>query len=179
MGKLRLKRTPEEQAAHDLRKAEKRARKATKHRPSREDREECAREDGADHAHAARSRKRRKLEDDSDQYDFVFDADDEFLYAEAGPSRQSHRAQKPDYDYIRAQLEEERFREKLAGAFDDDERLDSVEAKFNSYAHIPRRWRGGGMDRMDDDLNIDPQMMEEEDYAEWMRDQMWRCVIML
>ena len=50
---------------------------------------------------------------------------------------------------------------------------------MNSYAHVPRRWRGGGMERMDDELGIDPQYMEEEDYAEWVRAGMWRCVPVL
>ncbi|OBZ65899.1 hypothetical protein A0H81_14189 [Grifola frondosa] len=45
---------------------------------------------------------------------------------------------------------------------------------MNSYAHIPRRWRGGGMERMDDELNVDPHLMEDEDYAEWLRAGMWR-----
>ena len=61
-----------------------------------------------------------------------------------------------------------------SGAYADDERLDSAEARFNDYAHVPRRWRSGGMDRMDDELDIDPQMMEEEDYAEWIRANMWK-----
>ena len=173
MGKLRLKRTPEEQVAHDLRKAQKRARKAAagKHRRSLED-------DSDDSC----SRKRAKTTSSHgpDDYGFIFDDADVDLEGEAGPSHShSHRAHKPDLDYasIQAQVEEERFREKLAGAFDDDERLDSVEARLNSYGHIPRRWRGGGMERMDDELDVDPQYMEEEDYAEWMRAGMWKCVL--
>ncbi|EMD33178.1 hypothetical protein CERSUDRAFT_118236 [Gelatoporia subvermispora B] len=59
-------------------------------------------------------------------------------------------------------------------AMGDDERLDGVESRLNDYAHVPRRWRGGGMDRMEDDLTVNPQMMEEEDYAEWVRAGMWR-----
>lgn len=97
----------------------------------------------------------------------------------AGPSTPpGNRAHKPDDDYIRAQVEEERFREKMWGALDDDERLDSVEARLNGYAHVPRRWRSGGMDRMDDDLDINPQLMEEEDYTEWVRLGMWRCAVL-
>ena len=56
----------------------------------------------------------------------------------------------------------------------DDDRLDGVEASMNSYAHVPRRWRGGGMERMDDELDVDPQYMQDEDYAEWVREGMWR-----
>lgn len=160
MGKLKLKRTPEEQAAHDLRKAQRQARKASKRR-------RMAVDDALDDDD--RLHKKRRADDTFAEHEYVFDEDDFTPY-------QSHRSHKPDYDYIQAQVEEERFREKLWGAFGEDERLDTVEASMNSYAHIPRRWRGGGMDRMDDELDIDPQMMEEEDYAEWVRASMWRCI---
>ena len=156
MGKLHLKRTPEEQRAHDLRKARKAARKAAKR--SRH----TTVSDAEDEPGPSQKRARKS----GQHNDFVFDLDDD--------SYTSHRAHKPDYDYIHVQMEEERFKEKMYGAFEDDERLDSVEAHFNSYTHIPRRWRGGGMDKMDDEFNVDPQMMEEEDYAEWMRNNMWR-----
>ena len=162
MGKLKLKRTPEEQAAHDLRKAQKRARKAAKHH-RRTNVDSLSDED--------EPRKKRRTGSFSNVTQEYYVDDDE---PAAGPS---HRAHKPDYEYIRAQVEEERFQEKLWGAFGDDERLDSIEAGLNSYAHIPRRWRGGGMDRIDDELDIDPQMMEEEDYAEWVRAAMWKCVL--
>ena len=151
MGKLHMKRTPTEQAEHDLRKARKAARRAAKHA-----RRHTSISD--DDSAGPSSRKRPRTDDLSDS------------------ESPSHRGHKPDYDYVRAQVEEERFREKMWGAYGEDERLDGVEASFNSYAHIPRRWRGGGMDRMDDELDIDPQMMEEEDYAEWVRDGMWKYV---
>lgn len=166
-GKLRLKRTPEEQAARDLRKSQKAARNAAKkahhsrpHSPT---------------SSSSRSKRRRT---DNDQY--VSEMDDEPhtpYHPEApreGPS--SHWQLRPDWDEIRAQVEEERFRDKLWEALGDDERLDGVEARLNSYAHVPRRWRGGGMDRMDDDFGIDPRYMEDEDYAEWLRIGMWRYV---
>lgn len=158
MGKLHLKRTPEEQRAHDLRKARKAARKAAKR---------SAGDDDDDSAGPSKRRKTSYVR--SSHNDFVFDHED----VDSGYG--SHRGHKPDFDYIHAQVEEERFREKMWGAFEDDERLDAAEARFNDYAHIPRRWRGGGMDRLDDELGIDPQMMEEEDYAEWVRTNMWRC----
>ncbi|THG95368.1 hypothetical protein EW026_g6269 [Hermanssonia centrifuga] len=153
MGKLHLKRTPEEQAARDLRKARKAARKAMK-------RSRPADLSGQERSRSASPPRRRSY----------------FSYGEGSTKRAEHElpGHKPDYDYIKAQVEEERFREKMWGAFGDDERLDSVEATLNSYAHVPRRWRSGGMERMDDELDIDPQMMEEEDYAEWVRASMWR-----
>ena len=159
MGKLHLKRTPAEQAEHDLRKARKAARKTAK-------RARRYHNDSDDEIADIDSSKRRKLHDDLDDFGETY-----------GASGSKPRAHKPDPDYVYAQMEEERFREKLWGAFGDDERLDSVEAKFNDYAHIPRRWRSGGMDRMDDELDIDPQMMEEEDYAEWVRAGIWKYVV--
>ncbi|KAI0785870.1 hypothetical protein C8Q75DRAFT_313958 [Abortiporus biennis] len=161
-GKLHLKRTPAEQAAHDLRKAQKAARKAAR-RATKHARE--ANEDPYS-SHPSSSKRRR-----TDEPDWGYDSDT--AYGPPPPSSSSSRRQ-PDYDHIHAQMEEERFREKMWGAFEDDERLDSVEARLNDYAHIPRRWRDGGMDRMDDELNIDPQYMEEEDYAEWVRAGIWK-----
>ena len=161
--KLRLKRTPAEQAEHDLRKARKAARKAATHKHRDDDYE---RDDY--------KRKRRRTDDDG-----LDDSDVEYGPQPAGSSSSgSHRAHKPDYDRLQAEIEEERFRERLWGAMGDDERLDSVEASFNSYAHVPRRWRGGGMERMDDELDIDPRYMEDEDYAEWIRAGMWRYVLL-
>ena len=106
--------------------------------------------------------------------DDIDDSDAEYRPHPAASTSGSHRAHKPDYDRIQAEVEEERFREKLWGAMGDDERLDSVEASLNSYAHVPRRWRGGGMERMDDELDTDPRYMEDEEYAEWIRARMWR-----
>ncbi|KAJ3481641.1 hypothetical protein NLI96_g7524 [Meripilus lineatus] len=160
-GKLRMKRTPEEQAARDLRKAQKAARKASKR----------------SHRSKSPSRNKRRRTDAGGKDEVPGWDDEDVPYGpepeEAGPSRSNHR-QKPDWDYIRAQEEQDRFQDKLWSALDDDERLDGVEARFNSYAHIPRRWRGGGMERMDEDRDIDPQFMEDEDYAEWIRVGMWR-----
>lgn len=161
-GKLRMKRTPEEQAAHDVRKTSKAARKAAKKaRRSR--------------SRSPSSRDKRRRTDNSN---YVFEWEEEQFVSNhsttSSGEHSSHRQPKPDWDYVHAQVEEERFRDKLWGALEDDERLDGVEARMNSYAHIPRRWRGGGMDRMEDDMTIDPQFMEDEDYAEWVRLGMWR-----
>lgn len=146
MGKLRMKRTPEEQARHDFKKAKKTAERAAKHEKI--------------------LRKSKHSPEHGEHRDPGYDE------PEAGPS--NPRSHKPDYDAIQAEVEEARFRDKLWGALDDDERLDSVEARLNSFAHVPRRWRSGGMDTMDDDLDMDPHMMEDEVYTEWVRVGIWR-----
>ena len=161
--RLKLKRTPAEQAEKDLRKAQRAARKAAKRKERY----------GSDHDdHDCTSSKRRRNDD------ALNDSDTEYGPQPSSSSGARYdpppRANKPDYERIRAELEEERFRDKLWGAMGDDDRLDSVEASFNSYAHVPRRWRGGGMERMDDELDVQPQYMEDEDYAEWIRAGMWR-----
>ena len=167
--RLKLKRTPEEQAEHELRKARRAARKAAKlKRP---------RDDDDDNGERSPHPRKRQHTDDEPHFDDTGDSDAEYGPQPPPSTSGSHRAHKPDYDYIRAQVEEERFRDKLWGAMGDDERLDSVEASFNSYAHVPRRWRGGGMERMDDELDVDPRYMEDEDYAEWIRAGMWRWVL--
>ncbi|KAH9949261.1 hypothetical protein B0H21DRAFT_145831 [Amylocystis lapponica] len=158
--KLHLKRTPAEQAEHEWRKAQRAARKAAKKQLPDDD----------DDAAPSRSPKRRRTDV---AHDARYDSDSEYG-PPPPPDPSSTRAHKPDYDAIRAELEEARFREKMWGAFEDDERLDAVESRMNSFAHVPRRWRGGGMERMDDELGVDPHMMEEEDYAEWIRAGMWR-----
>jgi len=159
--KLHLKRTPAEQAAHEFRKAQRAARKAAKKRHLTELSDDDE----------SRSKKSRQSSHDG----YVFDLSD----GEYGPPpppgpSDVNGAHKPDYDAIYAQMEEQRFREKMFGALEDDERLDAVESRLNDYAHVPRRWRGGGMDKMDDELGVNPQMMEDEDYAEWVRAGMWR-----
>ncbi|KAJ7794281.1 hypothetical protein B0H14DRAFT_2923445 [Mycena olivaceomarginata] len=73
----------------------------------------------------------------------------------------------------------------MAGAFEDDDRLDSLEAQMNDYAHVPDRWRMGaaaGRSRVDYDvgadelLKMDPRHMDNEEYAEWIRAGMYRYV---
>ncbi|KAF8178634.1 hypothetical protein K438DRAFT_1268878 [Mycena galopus ATCC 62051] len=172
MPKLHLKRTPQEEADY---RAHKRRKRESKHRKNSE---------------ASGSTSRRTDETarkwDSDDSDDVYGPHPP--QPEAGPSSKPLSAEnpdsryKPDYDAIRAELEEARFREKMAGAFEDDDRLDSLEAQMNDYAHLPDRWRTGpGRPRVDydhvgaDDLSkMDPRHMDDEEYAEWIRAGMYR-----
>ena len=195
MPKLHFKRTPAEQAEYEARKsAKKAARKAKKlHRRSA----------GADHSchsdhdescdcRLARSqsppmRKRRRHEsgDSNVIWGLSGDENDDHLPPPGGedsftlPSGPSERQHKPDYDAIRADLEEKRFREKMLGALEDDEGLHFVEARLNDYAHVPGRWRGGrgagkGRWGAEDGADVDPRDMSDEEYAEWIRVGMWR-----
>jgi hypothetical protein len=74
-----------------------------------------------------------------------------------------------------------RFREKLFDACADDERLDSLEARMNDFAHVPDRWRTArrpsNVFESDEWLKTDPDVMDEEEYTEWIRMGMYRCVI--
>ncbi|KII95662.1 hypothetical protein PLICRDRAFT_99074 [Plicaturopsis crispa FD-325 SS-3] len=175
MPKLHLKRTPTEEAEHQWRKAHKTARKAAKKskRPLSTSVDDASGDDepsGSGSHWPPRPKRQRTPEEEMHTWD---EFDDENPYGPPPPLPKKH---KPDFEDIRARLEEERFREKMAGAFEDDERLDSVGARFNDFAHVPGRWRDVKVDAMDDDLGtgVDPRHMDEDDYAEWIRIGMWR-----
>ena len=101
-------------------------------------------------------KKRKRAKESTKKHD----DDDEYC-----PPSSSH---KPDYDAIRTELEDMQFREKMWGAFEEDERLDGVNARFNDYAHIPDRWARDTHDA------ADPQYMDDDEYAEWVRQGMWK-----
>ncbi|KAJ7772128.1 hypothetical protein DFH07DRAFT_217048 [Mycena maculata] len=171
MPKLHLKRTPQEDA--------------DRHRSHKKRKRESNRRKSPD---VSGSRSTARKWDSSDS-----DGEEEGVYGphpsqpEAGPSSKplspesSDSRYKPDYEAIRAELEEARFREKMAGAFEDDDRLDSLEAQMNEYAHVPDRWKTG-RSRADyehaaaaeDIFKLDPRHMDEEEYAEWIRAGMYR-----
>lgn len=182
MPKLHLKRTPEEEALHRLRKKErKEVKRKRRHHHTHDDTEL-----GSSH-----SRKRRRTADDplEPERKWASSDEDEEQYGPqpaASTSYSSHtsRRHKPDEDQLRAEMEDMQFREKLFDAFADDERLDSLEARLNDFAHVPERWRTTSTSTRarfnafenDDWLKMDPQMMDDEEYAEWIRMGMYRCV---
>lgn len=174
--KLHLKRTPAEQAEHDWKKAKRAAKKAAK----RARREHAAASDDEELGDLIDTKRRRTSPSGSKTYGYVFDSDiEDGLPPPSSHSGPSSRAHKSDFESIRAEIEEQRFREKMWGAFEDDERLDAMEAEFNDYAHVPRRWRsssGRGTSTMDYEATEDPQVMDDEEYAEWIRAGMWRYV---
>lgn len=80
-------------------------------------------------------------------------------------------ASKVDMDAVRAEMEERRFREKLFDAMGDDAGWDYTETRFNEYDdRVPQRWQGAGTSHSRDD----PSNMNDEEYAEWVREGMWR-----
>jgi hypothetical protein len=164
MAKLHLKRTPAEEAERALRKARKAAATARKRSHLSE---------GAGE-HGESSSKRRRREDD------IHSELDEEVYGPPPPPSLSS-AHKPDYDIILSELEDARFREKMWDALRDDERLDSIDARFNDYAHVPDRWRANPASHgnPEDQTDMDPRFMDDDAYAEWIRAGMWRFVSQL
>jgi hypothetical protein len=151
MPKLHLKRTPAEEAEHAQRKARKTARKEAKRR-HRVDLSETS--------------DRSKRQTHSGQYKHVGEEgysniDDDLLWNE-------------EVQRMRRE-ENEWFQQRMWDELGEQERLDNLESNFNSYSHIPYRWRSSAPE--DPRLKADPQLMEEEEYVEWIRDGMWRCVL--
>lgn len=182
MPKLHLKRTPEEEAAHRLRKQERKAAK---------------RKRGHHHQHhlhddtepSTSDKRRRTTEEPSEDIKrkWASSDEDEDQYGpqpaqSTSSSSHGYRRHKPDEDELRAEMEEMQFREKMFDAFADDERLDSLEAKLNDFAHVPDRWRAElpkarfNVFEHDEWLKVDPQAMDEEEYTEWIRMGMYRYV---
>jgi hypothetical protein len=104
----------------------------------------------------------------------VEDGDLDHVFPDPGPST-SRRG-----TCAAGTAEDDTFREKLWDALGDDDRLDAVEAQLNEYAHVPRRWRGASSQVHDPDSmagpDDDPRLMDDDEYAEWVRVGMWRCV---
>ena len=154
---LRLKKTPAEKVERDMRRARKAAKKAA-HRQYRA-------YDADLHSGGRSSKRSRSVEDNG--------VDMEPPFPDPGSST-------PHYNARTVPVEEESFQEKLWDALRDDERLDGIEAGLNEYAYIPRRWRGVSSRDSPDNvggLGDDPNLMNDDEYAEWMRTEMWRYVL--
>ncbi|KAF8806571.1 hypothetical protein BYT27DRAFT_7101987 [Phlegmacium glaucopus] len=173
--KLNLKRTPEEELQHRLRKERKRAkRRHSSHGDFKPQAGTSLKRSHADE-YAGPSRKWTSSDDD-DQAEYGpqpanFDI----------PNDSKSHAQKPDYDALKAEIEQEMFRHKMFDAMGDDERLDSIEAQFNDFAQVPDRWRTSGTGKSkanifeeDGYAKMDPRYMDDEEYAEWIRVGMYR-----
>jgi hypothetical protein len=154
---LKLKRTPQDEEERQWRKARRAARKAQA---------------------AAGSSKYRT----SSRYDFrpsrsrSTSPDPNHPHADRHPLEDefnAHHLPPESLQQLRAEIEEARFHSKLFNAMEDDQRLDALEASFNAY--IPGRWSSPGPGpSSSSDTTADPNVMTEEQYAEWIRQGMWR-----
>lgn len=166
--KLKLKRTPEEEEQHRLNKNRKREKKR------KLEQEEYLGTPSSKRAHW----------DDQGSHRKWASSDEEAMEYRPQPAG-STSCIPPGHDHsaLKAELEERMFREKMFDALGDDERLDSVEARFNDFVQVPERWRslsnakGKPRDYDGDEfLKLDPRYMDEEDYVEWIRAGMYRHV---
>jgi hypothetical protein len=165
MGKLHLKRTPAEEEERQLRKERKAARKAAK---SRVKARHSSEDDGGIYTHERlgspyHKRRRTQCDDTHTQND---SSDEEY-----GPHPSA--AHKPDYESILAQLEEQKFQEKMYGALEDDAGIFGVEERLNEF-YVPKRWRESETGKGEGKRGLGLEYMEEEDYAEWVREGMWK-----
>ena len=161
MTKLKFKRTEEEEAEHQARKERRREKKRKRER-----------------AQSSSSSKRHHADEHSEHPSRKWASSDEDGIEESIP-------QGTDYAFLKAEIEERRFREKMFDALGDDERLDGIGARFNDFVHLPMHWQHAstsGFEKAktthvcggDEYLKLDPNAMDDEEYAEWIRKGMYR-----
>lgn len=164
---LKLKWTSVDEDARQWRKAQRRARKAQEAAGPSKYRSSLSSGRFRHHRSRSASPDNASRDDDPDRHPL----EDEF---------NAHHLSPQSLDQLRAEIEEARFRSKLFDAMEDDQRLDMLEASFN--AHIPPRWSSPGAGPSTSNTQttssntntIDPSVMTEEQYAEWIREGMWR-----
>ena len=159
MPKLHLKRTPAEEEERAQRKARKAARKEAKHLGQKYD----LRGSSSTSTHDSHHRSKRRATDTGEDAncDTDYESDDRLAWLE----EQQHRKR-----------EEEEFQQRMWDELGQQERLDNLTSNLNSYTHIPRRWKSGGTADLEDAVYNDPNSMDDERYAEWMREGMWKYV---
>lgn len=158
---LKLKQTPQDEEERQWRKARRAARKAQEAAGS-------SRYRSSGRYDLRRSRSRSVSPGPHHHHDHPdrHPLEDEF---------NAHHLPPESLQQLKAEIEEARFRSKLFNAMEDDQRLDALEASFNAY--IPGRWSspGAGPSSSSNDAAApDPNIMTEEQYAEWIRQGMWR-----
>ncbi|KAF8229053.1 hypothetical protein L208DRAFT_1288640 [Tricholoma matsutake] len=169
MPKLHLKRTPQEEAARRYWRKHKR------------------KENGQDIGIGGTSNKKRRRTHSTSGEARPWASSDEESEVITPPvdQRHNHRSSVNSYGGVHdEELEEQRFREKMFDALQDDEHLDSLEARLNDFGHIPQRWRSDPVPKSntlysdgygtDDIFQVDPQVMDDEEYTEWIRLGMYR-----
>lgn len=159
MPKLRLKRTPAEEEERAQRKAKKAQRKEAKRFGQQYGPHGSPSASTRDDHHRSKRRATDSREDAN--YSTDYESDDRLECLE---------------EKQRQKQEEEEFQQRLWDELGHQERLDNVTSNLNSYPHIPRRWISGGMTDLEDVVYSDPNLMDDEHYAEWMRDGMWKYV---
>jgi len=158
MTKLRFKRTEEEEAEHQARKERRREKKRKRDRAQSGSSKRHHTDEHSEHP------ARKWASSDDDGIDSI--------------------PQGMDYDSLKAEIEERRFRQKMFDALGDDERLDGIGAQFNDFVHLPMHWQHcstSGLEEAktthgDEYLKLDPNAMDDEEYAEWIRIGMYRFV---
>lgn len=175
MPKLKFKRTPEEEAEHQARKARRKEKKRKRTASDPRSHGTSSKRAHGDH----RDGPARKW--DSGEEDDIPEMTSRADKAENPHMRPRRFSERMDDDAVRAQVEEEMFREKLFGAMGEDERLDGLESHLNDFVHVPDRWKQaatGEPDKVlyeeDDFLRLDPSTLDDDEYAEWVRLGMYR-----
>ena len=158
MPKLRLKRTP----AEEEERAQRKARKAKRKDPKRSDQKYDPQASSSTSTPGNHHRSKRRATDIGEDvnYETDYESDDRLGWLE---------------EQQRRKREEEEFQERMWDELGHQERLDNLTSNMDSYTHIPRRWKSGETD-LEDAVYNDPNSMDDERYAEWMREGMWKCV---
>ncbi|KAH7334694.1 hypothetical protein B0J17DRAFT_671190 [Rhizoctonia solani] len=158
MGRLHMKETPaerEEEEERAYRKAKKAARKARRLHSDYDDSSSSKHKRKRSRSPSHRHKKRR---------DSVPPFEEDGWVSPASVSN-------VDMDTLRAEMEERQFREKLLDAMGDDAGFETIETQFNEYDDVvPDRWK----DSASSHLRNDPSMMDDDQYAEWIREGIWR-----
>ena len=162
MPKLHLKRTPAEEEERTRRKARKAKREEAKRLGQKYDIHGSSSTSTGNNHH--RSKRRATATGENADYDTDYESDDRLEWLE----EQHHRKQ-----------EEEEFQQRLWDELGQQERLDNLTSNLNSYHHIPQRWKSGEAADLEDAAYNDPNSMDDERYAEWMRQGMWKYVTLV
>ena len=159
MPKLRLKRTPAEEEERAQRKARKAQRREAKRLGQKYDLHGSSSTSTHNHDHGPNLRATYTREDANNDTDY--ESEDHLEWLE----EQQRRKQ-----------EEEAFQQRLWDELGHQDRLDNLTSNLNSYPHIPQRWKSGEMADLENVVYDDPNLMDDERYAEWVREGMWKYV---
>lgn len=110
-------------------------------------------------------RAKRKERERAERY-----ADDE-ADAHRGKRRRASpdaRLDEQEYERMLREAEDKAFRAKLFDELAMDDELDGVHTMMGDY-HVPDRWATGSHA-----VPADPKHMTDDEYAEWVREGMWR-----